>query len=101
MCYFRFAAKVPHSTLGRLLHLSIYVPVCDIDEARDPGFAPACRSRRLAIFCGNACTLRAQDQGPLAPPPKFEVNRIPVCSAPGPPPIPVEEIIRNLPRTKT
>ena len=38
---------------------------------------------------------RAQDPGPLAPPPKFEVNRIPAVPHPGPPPIPVEQIIQR------
>lgn len=35
-------------------------------------------------------------QGPLPPPPKREVTRIPVENTPPPPPIPVEEIIRRL-----
>jgi hypothetical protein len=34
-----------------------------------------------------------QDQGPMGAPPKFEVNRIPSVPHPGPPPIPVEQII--------
>ncbi len=38
----------------------------------------------------------AQDPGPMAPPPKFEVNRIPAVPHPGPPPIPEAEIIRQL-----
>jgi hypothetical protein len=38
---------------------------------------------------------RAQDPGPMAPPPKFEVNRIPAVPHPGPPPIPEAEIIRQ------
>ena len=38
---------------------------------------------------------RAQDQGPMAPPPKFEVKRIPSVPHPGPPPIPVQEIIQK------
>jgi hypothetical protein len=40
----------------------------------------------------------AQDdgQGPMAPPPKYEVKRIPSVPHPGPPPIPQEEIIRRL-----
>jgi hypothetical protein len=42
-----------------------------------------------------AAAARAQDdnQGPLAPPPKFEVKRIPSVPHPGPPPIPQQEII--------
>jgi len=42
-----------------------------------------------------ALPARAQDPGPLAPPPKFEVNRIPAVPHPGPPPIPVEQIIQK------
>ena len=43
--------------------------------------------------CALAVVARAQDQGPMAPPPKFEVNRISAVPHPGPPPIPVEQII--------
>lgn len=44
-----------------------------------------------------ACTVFAQEQqGPMAPPPKFEVKRIPSVPHPGPPPIPQEEIIKRL-----
>jgi len=40
---------------------------------------------------------RAQeDPGPMAPPPKFEVKRIPAEPHPGPPPIPETEIIARL-----
>jgi hypothetical protein len=41
--------------------------------------------------------VRAQNdgQGPMAPPPKYEVKRIPSVPHPGPPPIPQEEIIRR------
>lgn len=35
------------------------------------------------------------DPGPMAPPPKFEVKRIPAEPHPGPPPIPEAEIIRR------
>jgi hypothetical protein len=42
-----------------------------------------------------APSLCAQDPGPMAPPPKFEVNRIPAQPHPGPPPIPEPEIIRR------
>jgi len=48
----------------------------------------------LAIV-GSTLPARAQDQGPMAPPPKFEVNRIPSVPHPGPPPIPADEIIRR------
>lgn len=50
-----------------------------------------------ALFAGVASFSRAQDdnQGPIAPPPKFEVKRIPSVPHPGPPPIPEQEIIRR------
>ena len=38
---------------------------------------------------------RGQDQGPIAPPPQFKVNRISAIPHPGPPPIPVEQIIQK------
>src|ERR1700740_1458722 len=39
----------------------------------------------------------AQDQqGPLPPPPKFEVHHIPSVPHPGPPPIPQQEIVQRL-----
>ena len=38
---------------------------------------------------------RAQDPGPQAPPPKYEVKRIPSEPTPGPPPIPAQEIIQK------
>jgi hypothetical protein len=49
----------------------------------------------LSVVAVVAC---AQDdgQGPMAPPPKYEVKRIPSVPRPGPPPIPQEEIIRRL-----
>jgi hypothetical protein len=37
----------------------------------------------------------AQDAGPQAPPPKFEVNRISAVPHPGPPPIPIPDIIQK------
>lgn len=48
-----------------------------------------------ALICGGAGALRAQDQGPMAPPPKFEVKRIPSVPHPGPPPIPEQEIVQK------
>lgn len=54
----------------------------------------------LALVALGAAALRAQDdndnQGPMAPPPKYEVKRIPSVPRPGPPPIPEQEIIRRL-----
>ncbi len=50
----------------------------------------------LALLHGGAPGAAAQDaQGPITPPPKHEVKRIPVNATPEPPPIPVEEIIRR------
>lgn len=47
----------------------------------------------LLFFAAGA---RAQDSpGPMAPPPKFEVKRIPAEPHPGPPPIPEQEIIQK------
>jgi hypothetical protein len=49
----------------------------------------------IALLCLVALSTRSQDQGPIAAPPKFEVNRIPSVPHPGPPPIPVEQIIQK------
>jgi hypothetical protein len=52
----------------------------------------------LLAICAASAALhaRAQDnQGPMGPPPKFEVKRIPSVPHPGPPPIPQAEIIRR------
>jgi len=46
------------------------------------------------LCCGVPCA-RAQDPGPMAAPPKFDVKRIPAQPHPGPPPIPESEIIRK------
>ena len=44
-----------------------------------------------------AASVRAQDStGPLAPPPKYEVKRLPSEPHPGPPPVPEQEIIQKL-----
>jgi len=47
------------------------------------------------LFSGIVLLARPQqdNQGPMAPPPKFEVKRIPSVPHPGPPPIPEQEII--------
>ncbi len=44
-----------------------------------------------------ALTARAQDnnQGPMAPPPKFEAHHLPSVPHPGPPPIPERQIIQT------
>src|ERR1700721_2004365 len=46
------------------------------------------------LSCAAPC-VRAQDPGPMAAPPKFDVKRIPAQPHPGPPPIPESEIIRK------
>ncbi|HWW52001.1 MAG TPA: hypothetical protein VN044_09740, partial [Verrucomicrobiae bacterium] len=46
------------------------------------------------LFSGSVPAL-SQDQGPLAPPPKFEVKRLPSVPHPGPPPMPEQEIVRK------
>jgi hypothetical protein len=49
-----------------------------------------------ALVISAALPAAAQNgQGPMAPPPKFEVKRISAEPHPGPPPVPVEEIIRR------
>ncbi len=51
-----------------------------------------------ALWLGAAGSASAQDnpQGPIEPPPTFEVHRIPSTPHPGPPPIPVEQIVQKL-----
>jgi hypothetical protein len=49
----------------------------------------------LAALLFTVAAVRAQDAGPQAPPPTFKVERIPAEPHPGPPPIPVEEIIQK------
>jgi len=59
------------------------------------------RSTAIAILLGlsvvAAVPACAQDnsQGPIAPPPSYKINRIPSTPHPGPPPIPVPEIIQK------
>jgi hypothetical protein len=48
-----------------------------------------------AALFGVVTPARAQSAGPQAPPPKFEVKRIPAQPHPGPPPIPEQEIIQK------
>ncbi len=50
----------------------------------------------LMFSLGIPGSARAQVEGPVAPPPKFEVKRIPTKPNPGAPPVPAEEIIRRL-----
>jgi hypothetical protein len=49
----------------------------------------------LAALSFSAISLRAQDVGPQAPPPKFEVKRIPAEPHPGPPPVPEQVIVQR------
>ena len=54
------------------------------------------RTALLSLFLATiTLQMRAQDQGPMAPPPKYEIHRLPSEVHPGPPPIPVDEIIRK------
>ena len=58
-------------------------------------FQPASALLATVLF-GALLSTPAQDaQGPMAPPPKFEVHRISSVPHPGPPPIPQEEIIQK------
>jgi hypothetical protein len=52
----------------------------------------------VAVVALGATAVPAQDdnQGPMAPPPKYEIKRIPSVPHPGPPPIPEQEIVRRL-----
>ena len=43
-----------------------------------------------ALLCAQGDT-----QGPIAPPPKYDVRRIPSVPHPGPPPIPEQQIIQR------
>jgi hypothetical protein len=49
----------------------------------------------MAALLFTAAAVRAQDPGPQAPPPTFKVERIPAEPHPGPPPLPVDEIIHR------
>jgi hypothetical protein len=49
----------------------------------------------VAALLSAATAVHAQDPGPQAPPPTFKVERIPAEPHPGPPPLPVEEIIHR------
>jgi hypothetical protein len=49
----------------------------------------------LTILLALAASAFAQNTGPMAPPPKFEVKRIPTEPHPGPPPVPVDVIIQK------
>ena len=54
----------------------------------------------VLLIIGIAATVRAQnpqsDQGPMAPPPKFEVKRITAEPHPGPPPLPETEMLQRM-----
>lgn len=49
----------------------------------------------LCIAPGAVAPVYAQVAGPIAPPPKFELKRIPAKPNPGAPPIPAEQIIQR------
>jgi hypothetical protein len=48
----------------------------------------------LALFAAGAAF--AQVEGPMAPPPKFEVKRISSVPSPGPPPIPLPQLVQQV-----
>jgi hypothetical protein len=64
---------------------------------------PAAALAALAMLLAAAPSpARAQDnQGPMAPPPKFEVKRLSSEPHPGPPPIPEQEIIQKFAASET
>jgi hypothetical protein len=47
------------------------------------------------MFLGNAAFFQGLQQGPLTPPPKREIKRLPGESVPEPPPVSVEELIQR------
>jgi hypothetical protein len=49
----------------------------------------------LALLCAAATGAQDNNQGPMAPPPKFEVHRMPSVPHPGAPPIPEQQIIER------
>ena len=49
----------------------------------------------VAALAASPLVCRAQDAGPQAPPPKYEVNRVSAVPHPGPPPIPIPDIIQK------
>ena len=61
--------------------------------ARGPASGLALTGITALLF--SATPVHAQDAGPQAPPPTFKVERIPAEPHPGPPPIPVDEIIHR------
>jgi hypothetical protein len=48
-----------------------------------------------SLALASSCVEAQDQQGPLPPPPKFAVHRIPSVPHPGPPPIPEQEIIQR------
>jgi hypothetical protein len=57
--------------------------------------AGRCAFIGMAVLLFTPAAVRAQDAGPQAPPPTFKVERIPAEPHPGPPPLPVDEIIHR------
>lgn len=55
-----------------------------------------CIALALSSFLAPAAFAQDNSQGPIAPPPKFEVKRIPTEPHPGPPPIPQQQIIAKV-----
>jgi hypothetical protein len=59
------------------------------------GIVVAALAAIFALGCVAAAQAQDDGQGPMAPPPKYEVKRIPSVPHPGPPPIPQDEIVRK------
>jgi hypothetical protein len=94
------ASSVIYSTRGPGSASISFMPT-DLRQFAGGRYArPGCFGGRLPgvllamLLCG-VTAARGQDQGPIAAPPKFEVNRIPSVPHPGPPPIPTEVIIQK------
>lgn len=75
---------------GRILHLN-----SGMTKTSKYWSCVALAAMATAWFAGAASSLGAQQAGPLPPPPKFEVKRIPSVPHPGPPPIAVATIIQK------
>jgi len=85
-----FVASVERGTLRS--HLTIEMTPIRINAGR---LIVAAAAMVIALGCVGSARAQEDGQGPMAPPPKYEVKRIPSVPHPGPPPIPQEEIIRK------
>ena len=55
-----------------------------------------CASAFIVLLVVSSVSVLEIQQGPVKPPPSREIKRIPAESAPEPPPVPVEELIRRV-----